>query len=40
MDFPDLKTLERLAIVLKTPAPFFYATDDELAEWILAYYKK
>lgn len=34
---PDLHTLERLAEVLKTPAPYFYASDDELAEWILLF---
>ena len=34
---PDFQTLERLAGVLKTPAPYFYASDDELAEWILLF---
>lgn len=34
---PDLKTLERLANILEIPAPYFYASDDELADWILAY---
>lgn len=34
---PDLHTLERLAEVLKTPAPYFYASDDDLAEWILLF---
>jgi len=36
---PDLHTLERLAEVLKTPAPYFYAANDELAEWILLFKK-
>jgi transcriptional regulator with XRE-family HTH domain len=34
---PDLLTAERLATVLQIPAPFFYARDDELAGWILAF---
>lgn len=34
---PDLKTLERLADVLGTPAPYFYAIDDDLAEYILKF---
>ncbi len=34
---PDFQTLERLAQVLNTPAPYFYASDDELAEWILLF---
>lgn len=36
---PDLHTLERLAKVLNTPAPHFYAIDDELANWILLFKK-
>ncbi|KQT42520.1 MULTISPECIES: helix-turn-helix domain-containing protein [unclassified Methylophilus] len=31
---PDYSTLERLAQVLEVPAPYFYAADDELADWI------
>ena len=31
---PDYSTLERLAQVLEVPVPYFYAADDELAEWI------
>lgn len=31
---PDFATLERLAQVLDVPVPYFYAADDELAEWI------
>lgn len=34
---PDFSTVERLAKVLKTPTPFFYCRDDDLAEWILAH---
>lgn len=34
---PDPRTAERLAEALKVPAPFLYASDDELASWILAY---
>ena len=34
---PDLHTLERLAKVMNTPAPYFYARDDELADWIMAF---
>jgi transcriptional regulator with XRE-family HTH domain len=37
--FPDFETAERLAKVLRVPAPFFYATDDALAAWILAFSK-
>ncbi len=37
--FPDFETAERLAKVLRVPAPFFYATDDALAVWILAFSK-
>lgn len=31
---PDYSTLERLAEVLDVPVPYFYAADDELAEWV------
>lgn len=31
---PDYSTLERLAQVLEVPVPYFYAADDELADWI------
>jgi len=34
---PDLKTVERLAAALETPVPYFYAVDDELANWILKF---
>jgi transcriptional regulator with XRE-family HTH domain len=34
---PEFKTAERLAKVLEVPAPYLYCTDDQLAEWILAY---
>ena len=34
---PDFETAERLAEVLGVPAPFFYAADDALAEWIVAF---
>ena len=34
---PDFQMLERLAEALNTPAPFFYATDDELAAWIILF---
>lgn len=34
---PDFNTTERLAEALKVPAPFFYASNDEMAEWILAF---
>ena len=34
---PDLKTVERLAAALETPVPYFYAADDELANWILTF---
>ena len=36
---PDFPTAERIAKVLRVPAPFFYATDDSLAAWILAFSK-
>ena len=34
---PDLQTLARLAAVLKTPVPYFYCHDSELAEVIVKY---
>ena len=34
---PDLKFVEKLAKVLKVPAPYFYAREDGLAEWILLF---
>lgn len=34
---PDLGTAERLCKVLNVPAPFLYARDDGLAEWILLF---
>jgi transcriptional regulator with XRE-family HTH domain len=34
---PDFQMAEHLARVLDIPAPYFYASDDELAEWILAF---
>lgn len=34
---PEFQTVERLADVLGTPAPYFYCRDDELADWILRY---
>ena len=34
---PDFETSERLAKALRVPAPFFYAADDALAAWILAF---
>lgn len=36
---PDFPTAERLAKVLRVPTPFFYAADDSLASWILAFGK-
>lgn len=36
---PDFRTLERLALVLGVPVPYFYANDDELAQFILSYKK-
>ena len=32
---PDYSTIERLAKVLKVPAPYLYARDDDLAQLIL-----
>ena len=34
---PDYLTVERLAKVLKVPAPYFYARDDDLAQIILRF---
>ena len=34
---PDFATLERLALVLNVPTPYFYKRDDELAKLILRY---
>ena len=34
---PDFSTIERLAEVLTTPVPYFYASDDTLADWILKF---
>jgi transcriptional regulator with XRE-family HTH domain len=34
---PDFDTLDRIAVVLRVPVPYFYANDDELAKWILAF---
>ena len=34
---PHLATAKELAKVLGVPTPYFYADDDALAEWILAY---
>lgn len=34
---PSFQTAERLAKVLGVPAPYFFASDDALANWILAY---
>jgi transcriptional regulator with XRE-family HTH domain len=36
---PDIAMVERLAKVLGVPAPYFYAQDEELAVWILAFGK-
>jgi transcriptional regulator with XRE-family HTH domain len=36
---PDPLTLERLGRVLDCPLAFFYATDDELAQQILAFHR-
>ena len=36
---PDIPTAERLAKVLRVPAPFLYAADESLADWILAFSK-
>jgi len=34
---PDLRTIERIAKVLLVPSAYFYAVEDDLAEWILAF---
>jgi len=34
---PDVVMVERLAAVLGSPAPYFYARDEALAAWILAF---
>lgn len=34
---PDFSTAERLAKVLEVPVPYFYAREDHLADWILAF---
>jgi transcriptional regulator with XRE-family HTH domain len=34
---PDLRTIERIAKVLAVPSAYFYAVEDDLAEWILAF---
>ena len=34
---PAFEIVRRLAVVLKKPAPFFYATDESLADLIAAY---
>lgn len=34
---PDFATVERLALVLNVPAPYFYTRDDDLAKLILKY---
>lgn len=34
---PDFSTAERLAEVLGVPVPYFYAREDHLADWILAF---
>jgi transcriptional regulator with XRE-family HTH domain len=34
---PDLGTIERIAKVLGVPSAYFYAVEDDLAEWILAF---
>lgn len=34
---PGLRTVERIAVCLSVPAPYFYAENDQLAAWILAY---
>ena len=34
---PDFATLERLALVLNVPTPYFYTRDDALAKLILRY---
>jgi len=34
---PDFIFVEKLAEVLNVPAPYFYARDDKLAEWIIEF---
>lgn len=34
---PDLGTVERIAKVLGVPSAFFYAVEDDLAEWVLTF---
>lgn len=34
---PDWMLVERFATVLSVPAPYFYAQQDQLAAWILAF---
>lgn len=34
---PDFSTAERLAQVLGVPVAYFYAKEDHLADWILAF---
>lgn len=36
---PGLNTIARLARCLSVPVPYFYAEDDQLAGWILAFNK-
>lgn len=34
---PDFKTMQRIADVLSVPVAYFYADDDELADYILQF---
>lgn len=36
---PDYLTLKNIAKILKVPVAFFYAESDELARWILIFFK-
>ena len=36
---PNIQMVQRFAKVLRVPTPFFYAEDDGLALWILAFAK-
>ncbi|MDO3519090.1 helix-turn-helix domain-containing protein [Ralstonia pseudosolanacearum] len=36
---PDLQLVERIASVLKMPASYFYAVDDDEAELLLAFHR-
>ena len=36
---PPLELVEKFAQVLGLPTPYFYAKDDQLADWILAFTK-